>query len=215
MDVALALLLAVGYWQGEFLPPFQTLGRCRGRCWVTALAFAPGKGITSVFEQCWKWGKPKAPRLGPACTHSRVCSASSPHCPSTNTRLLEMINPEQQRPRQLMGSQTPGDTVPLLSLQAPSPGTRSQPWGQALTASTASACTQAILHPGPWMHSPVDTGYPHTLPQCPKIPDVLGEPPGKMLSRSAGAASVSPFSPRTQKIVGHPHFCPLNTFPAS
>lgn len=81
----------------------------------------------------WKqWENPKQKAWALLAPRASISAQPSPLTASSeNTGHLGIINPEQLRPGQLMGTKAMGDAVPSLSLQPPSLGTCSQPRGES------------------------------------------------------------------------------------
>lgn len=103
-----------------------------------------------------------------------VSAQPSPLAASSKTnRHLDIINPKQLGPRQLMGRKARGDAVPSLSLQPPSLGTHSQPEASHL-ASSSPVCL--CLHPG-WGGSGLPVSYPLTMDASPSGTKPGGFPP--------------------------------------
>lgn len=145
-----------------------------------------------------------------------VCSALT--ASSKNTGLSEMINPEQLRPRQLVGTQTAGDTVPSLSLQAPSPGTRSQRRRQVFNTQHCLCLEVEVPSPS---HIP-DRGC---IPQ--RVLDTLTPSHSALKSQmfqgspQGGWAQMSrscqwfPLQPQDSEYCGAPPFLPVKHIPST
>lgn len=110
----------------------------------------------------WKyWENPKHKAWALLAPRASNSAQPSPLTASTeNTGHLEIINPEQLHPWQLMGTKAMGDTVPSLSLQPPSLGTRSRPRGESFGFIVTSLPLPALRvgWKGPSCFTPPDDG---------------------------------------------------------
>lgn len=104
------------------------------------------KHVRAMTDSWKQWENPKhkawallAPRASDSAQPSPLAASSK------NNRHLDIINPKQLGPRQLMGMKARGEAVPSLSLQPPSLGTHSQP-GVSHLASSSPVCL--CLHRG-------------------------------------------------------------------